>query len=182
MITDQAPAAGVKSPHLTPSYAGDGTAAPDGNASSNSEDTKVPLSGFFTLPRELQVRILELSCHNSHPSTFGGPLDLDADTTLDILCASRYLNSLVTPILFAHVRLVHPSALVSFYKALLTHPERGGMIHSLHLGPRSVLCYTHWPLELYVEGDGQTARDVLWMRTSLHQVIGSEWSHTRYND
>lgn len=147
------------------------------NAKSSSDGTESSvksLSAFFGLPRELQVRIAELSCRAYKDAIWRSELDLHDDNALNLLCTSRYFHALVTPIFYAHIRATRPSALVSLFKTVAAHPERGSMIRSLHLGPDDELDRSHWPLK--------TREGKLYLRSSLHCHLGTLFYSTRFND
>lgn len=65
---------------------------------------------------------------------------------ITLLCVSKALNALVTPLLFAHLRIERPSALLGVYRAILRQPSRGKMVKSLHLGPVTDSSSLFWPL------------------------------------
>lgn len=125
----------LSQPLLTMSpNAGEGAAAAFGGMSSGATPSPFPL---LNLPRELQLHIVAMACQPQHGTK---------RTTLNLLCVSRQINTLVIPILYKHIRVTSPSSLFSLYKALLAHPERGTMIRSLHLGPDEELRPSHWPI------------------------------------
>lgn len=139
---------------------------PDGNP-------PISLSAFFSLPVELQQRIISLACRSADSSHPSQQLALHYPTVFNLLCASRTLNDLAIPVLYAHIRASKPSKLLGLYKTLLIHPERGALIKSLHLGPDDELPPSHWPLRHRLEDEEKgypLDRGVIWLQTSLQDA------------
>lgn len=148
------------------------------NAAPNSDGTKSSvktLSAFFDLPRELQVRIVELSCRAYKKALrCSSTLGFDDATAIELLCTSKYFKALVTPIFYSHVRVSRPSSLLNLFNTISAHPERGRMIRSLHLGPDEEIFASHWPLSYF--------DDDVHIRSSLTSYFCSSFRDTRVSD
>lgn len=111
------------------------------------------------LAPELQTRITLLACRSPEAGYERNPADrslvaLDFQTTLSLTLSSRALYALVTPILYANVRITRPSILADFLAAIERNPALGKLVRSLHLGPETHLPQHWWPVALHPMGTG----------------------------
>lgn len=107
------------------------------------------LAGFWRLPKSLQHRILITACTHerfSHYRTVGRAQDC-TKTMLRLSLSCKEFYYVVTPLLYAFVRLPAPSALRSFQQALATRPALGSFVKALHIGPNGALPDRWWPIE-----------------------------------
>lgn len=123
--------------------------APPGRCASplQPQDGKAPF-GFWSLPYELQERILIEACASSplHRRTIVGRSTDCTTTMLRLLQAAKVFQPLVFPLLYRNVRLTRPSALQAFLRTLSLNPSRGQLVQSLHVGPDQELPLDWWPI------------------------------------
>lgn len=100
------------------------------------------LSHFWTLPRELQHRVIALACGppaaSSRNTIIGRSVD-DTTTILRLIQTSRFFYAQTIPLLYANVRITRPSTLLSFHKALALRPSLGQIVRRLHIGADEAL-------------------------------------------
>lgn len=136
------------------SPAGSGSENDDVAPSSSSVPVAGPLSfdAFLAMPEEIRSLILELAY--SHPSSTNDASDssgasiesLDAATTINLACSSRWFNVQATLRLYTHVAITRPSALASLQRAIALRPQLGRLIKSLHIGAWDPLPESWYPL------------------------------------
>lgn len=162
-----------------PATAEDGPQRP----SSIHSKHRAPLASFSSLPRELRQMIVEVACASPRSSAaspgrspFALVVDMSAVYNLALVC--KELKEQVTPLLWRTVTITRPSALHAVQQALLTGPQRGNPITSLHIGPQDVLLSYWWPLSsVCLEGDSKYAstagqsefNSYWWIASSLEQ-------------
>lgn len=89
----------------------------------------------------MRQRIIDFAC-----LVKGAQPKLDLTTTLRLLFTSKCFSSLAARSLYQTVSLNRPSSLASFCRSLAAHPERGRVVHSLHVGPQEALNSEWHPL------------------------------------
>ena len=103
------------------------------------------LSHFQNLPDELKETVLRFACSHSSQQ---GRLSIDTKAALNLMLVSRSFSQMIKPFLWRHVKLVKPSALADFGRALVSQPSNGALVKSLHLGPVRNLPYQTWPHQI----------------------------------
>lgn len=58
-------------------------------------------------------------------------VDLDSPTTLSLALVSRSFHSQVDQVLYSHIRITRPSALLALQRTLVSRPQLGPIIKSL---------------------------------------------------
>lgn len=106
------------------------------------------LSTFWSLPRELQQRIIFLSCQEpclDRRTIVGRCID-HTTTILGLIKACRLFYIWVLPLLYRNVRLPRPSVLVQFQRTLADHPGLSQLVRRIHIGPDEVLSQDWFPM------------------------------------
>lgn len=161
------------------------TCPPELHFEANSSHDIVFNFPFFALPREVQLRIMHLALARPFDPLWSScryprnsPLTLDGDTAVNLLCSTRRLNEVVSPLIFAHIRIDRPSKLLAIYRAVMARPLRGSWIRSLHLGPDGEAAWADWPLRYNYEGDDDNAGRVLFIQAAEEWPRSSSRSTT----
>lgn len=96
-----------------------------------------PSMSFVTLPRELQVRILLYVTQPPHGSIGQAPA---------LALVSRVAYSIITELLFKHIRVTNVTTLRRIHAGLEANPALGALVQSIHIGPDEALPFRGWPL------------------------------------
>lgn len=154
-----------------------------------------PLTNFplTDLPQEVQGWIIELACRlpfmssasfsspdSSHPGE-GLPVpfaadsfdskpthfDIDSPATLSLALVSRSFHSQVDQVLYSHIRITRPSALLALQRTLVARPQLGRIIKSLWVGPDDQLETNWWPLQKEDTRGLDDGAPIAWLSSSL---------------
>lgn len=113
------------------------------------------LPNFFVLPKEIQARCLTFACqtgevpreeHTANDHQTAVERKTRTKTLRSLMLSSRALNALVTPILYARVKVDRPSILAELVRTLQSNPSLGKLIKRLHLGTTSSYICHSWQL------------------------------------
>lgn len=117
---------------------------------SAADDNPQPLACFASLPYELRAKVVSMaySCDPYFPW-------LPPGFAQSLALVSRDVHSIITPILYKHVRLERPSKLRSFLSTLVARPALGRLVKSLHLGAACHLHHEWWPLNFFGAADDE---------------------------
>lgn len=113
------------------------------------------LTGFWRIPRELQQRILALSCQAPtlpRRTMVGRSFDC-SETTLRLMHTSKFFYVFATPLLYKHIRITRPSILVQLQRTLASRPALGQLVRSLHIGADAALSTDWFPMRSLGCGD-----------------------------
>lgn len=94
---------------------------------------------FAALPRELQLRILRYATQPPHGSLGQAPT---------LARVSRVTYSIITELLFKHIRLTNVTMLRRIHAALEANPALGERVQSIHIGADNALSFHGWPLQV----------------------------------
>lgn len=155
------------------------------------------LATFVDLPFELRTTILDLATQRRPKA--GDPvsgsesrerLRIDYGTIFSLSLVSRHFHHTLSPLLWRHVKLTRPSALISFRQSLIADPRKATLVKSLHIGPVRQLPQGWWPARYKEPGehDWQSDEPIDLLKTSLSKheghllprwcKPGNEWAYS----
>lgn len=105
-----------------------------------------PPSSLLSLPRELQARIITLSCLSTVPVRH-----IETKTTFSLMLVSRSIYALAAAALYRNLHITRASVLAKLQRTFTSRPALGQLVHSLHLGPDNHLPDHWWPMRYLVE-------------------------------
>lgn len=94
-------------------------------------------------------------------------LDIDSPTTLSLALVSRSFHSQVDQVLYSHIRITRPSALLHLQRTLVSRPQLGRIMKSLWVGPDDHLKSDWWPLKLITFDGNPFGPADTWISASL---------------
>lgn len=98
-------------------------------------------TSFLSLPHELRTDIIGMACL---PESSDGSLDYE--TIYSLMLTGRHIHIYGARLLYRTIRITKPSMLAELVFALISRPELGALIQTMHLGPERHHEREWWPM------------------------------------